>query len=95
MGILPLLLTLAMSQKALFLTAAHGDYKLSERPIPTPAPDQILVQVKSLSLNPVEWKIVDFNYFVKEYPAVLGSDASGDIVEVGEAVQGFSKNDRV
>ena len=34
-------------------------------------------------------------YYCRWYPVVLRSDASSDVVEVGEAAQGLSKNDRV
>jgi len=33
--------------------------------------------------------------FVENYPAVIGSDSSGEVEEVGEGVDNFKKGDRV
>ncbi|KIK58323.1 hypothetical protein GYMLUDRAFT_262623 [Collybiopsis luxurians FD-317 M1] len=88
---------MSQTQKALFFTSAHS-YEISSRPIPKPSPGQILVKVKSISLNPIDWKVQDlpgFDLLIKQYPAVLGHDAAGDIVEIGQDVLGFSENDRV
>ncbi|KIK58336.1 hypothetical protein GYMLUDRAFT_171220 [Collybiopsis luxurians FD-317 M1] len=84
------------TQKAFFLTAAH-EYEISERAIPKPSSDEILVKVKSISLNPIEWKLKDhgFDFLIKEYPAVLGSDVAGDIVQVGKDVGDFKEGDKV
>ncbi|KIK58324.1 hypothetical protein GYMLUDRAFT_262624 [Collybiopsis luxurians FD-317 M1] len=85
------------TQKALFFTSAHS-YEISSRPIPKPSPGHILVKVKSISLNPIDWKVQDlpgFDGLIKQYPVVLGQDAAGDVVGIGEGVLGYSKNDRV
>ncbi|KAF5387572.1 hypothetical protein D9757_006588 [Collybiopsis confluens] len=90
-------LTMAQTQRALFLTSAH-QYEISSRAIPKPSGGQILVKVKSISLNPTDWKVRDLpgmDIMVKKYPIVLGHDAAGDVVELGEGVTRFSKNDRV
>ena len=48
-----------MSQKALFLTKAQGEFtgKFESRAIPTPGPAELLVKIKAAALNPIEWKI--------------------------------------
>ena len=46
-----------MSQRALFLTKVHGDFKVESRAIPKPGPDEVLVRVQATALNPVDWKI--------------------------------------
>ena len=83
-------------QKALFLAEKHGSFVVDTRNIPTLAAGEILVQVKAAALNPVDWKIQRYyDILVKKYPAVLGSDIAGDVVKVGEGVEGFSIGDRV
>jgi NADPH:quinone reductase-like Zn-dependent oxidoreductase len=56
---------------------------------------EIAIQVTATAINPVDWKMRDYNFFIKEYPAVLGSDAAGKVVAVGPEVSGFSVGDRV
>ena len=38
---------------------------------------------------------IDHNFFVEQYPAILGIDASGIVEEVGEGVTTFKKGDEV
>ena len=82
-------------QKALFLETPVGEFRVRTTPIQKPGPGELLVKIHATALNPVDWKIRDHNYFVKEYPAILGTDSAGTVEEVGEGVQGFAKGDRV
>ncbi|KAE9395973.1 GroES-like protein [Gymnopus androsaceus JB14] len=83
-----------MSQKALFLKKALGPFVVASAPIPKPGPGQVSIKVISAALNPVDWKIQAFDFGVK-YPAIIGADIAGDVEEIGEGVQGFSKGDKV
>ncbi|KIK59145.1 hypothetical protein GYMLUDRAFT_44901 [Collybiopsis luxurians FD-317 M1] len=84
------------SQKALLLERRGGAFYEGTRPIPKPGPGELLVKIKAFALNPVDWKIQDLDFpFPKDFPAVLGSDIAGDIVEIGDNVQGWVKGDRV
>jgi NADPH:quinone reductase-like Zn-dependent oxidoreductase len=47
------------------------------------------------ALNPVDWKVQKYGNPITIYPAVIGSDSSGEVVEVGEGVTNFIKGDRV
>jgi len=82
-------------QKALVLDAPKGSFIVSTRTVPRPAAGELLVKVQAVGLNPVDWKIQEYDIVVKEYPAVLGSDVAGDVEEVGEGVQGWKKGDRM
>ena len=53
------------------------------------------LDIHATALNPVDWKIQKLGYFVDKFPAVIGSDSSGEVVEVGEDVTNFTKGDRV
>lgn len=70
------------------------------RDIPKPdiTPEQILVEVHAASVNPIDWKIRDglmAARYGKEFPMVLGLDASGVVAAVGSAVSGFVVGDEV
>ncbi|EJD07075.1 GroES-like protein [Fomitiporia mediterranea MF3/22] len=82
-------------QKALFLEAAQGEFRVRQTSIPKPGPGELLVKIHATALNPVDWKIQAYNYFITEYPAILGTDSAGTVEAVGEGVQNFAKGDRV
>ena len=84
-----------MSQKVLFLEKGKGPFVVADAPIQKPGPGQLSVKVISAALNPVDWKIQAFDFFIQKYPAILGTDISGDVEEVGEGVEGFAKGDKM
>ncbi|TFK52218.1 GroES-like protein [Heliocybe sulcata] len=83
-------------QKALFLQAKQGAFALGTRPVPSPKAGELLVRVEGVGLSPLDWKIQKTGfYYTGTYPAVLGTDVSGTVEEVGEGVTGFAKGDKV
>ncbi|EIW83995.1 GroES-like protein [Coniophora puteana RWD-64-598 SS2] len=60
----------------------------AEVPIPTVGPEDVLVNVKAVSINPVEAKIRAGKWAGGNLPAgsILGFDAAGTIVQVGSSV---------
>ena len=72
-------------QKALFLEAAQGEFRVRQTSIPKPGPGELLVKIHATALNPVDWKIRAYNFFITEYPAVLGTDSAGTVEAVGES----------
>ena len=56
-----------------------------ELPIPVPGPRDLLVQIEAIAVNPVDYK-VRLNVDPAGQPKVLGWDASGTVVAVGEQV---------
>ncbi|KAF5345155.1 hypothetical protein D9758_009642 [Tetrapyrgos nigripes] len=84
-------------QKAFVLDSRKGSFIVTTRPIPKPGSGSLLVKIQATALNPVDWKIQahDLEFLAKEFPAVLGSDAAGDVEEVGEGVEGWKRGDRI
>ncbi|KAI1194368.1 GroES-like protein [Nemania serpens] len=59
-----------------------------ERATPEPGPNDILIEIKAVALNPIDYSQRDFGLPpVSAYPAVLGIDATGIVVKVGSAVK--------
>lgn len=58
----------------------------------------LLVEVHSAGANPIDWKVRE-GYLQQmaplKFPATLGGDFSGIIIEVGAGVSGFKKGDEV
>jgi NADPH:quinone reductase-like Zn-dependent oxidoreductase len=69
-----------------------------ELDMPSPLAGELLVEVRSAGVNPVDWKIRSGLLGAaspSELPAVLGSEVSGVVREVGKDVEGFSVNDEI
>jgi NADPH:quinone reductase-like Zn-dependent oxidoreductase len=85
--------------KASFITAYGGldVIQFGELPDPVQGDAQILVQIKAVSLNPIDYKIRDGNMkFISgfKFPKVLGGDFAGTVLDAGKS--GTYKNgDRV
>ncbi|KPI02471.1 zinc-binding alcohol dehydrogenase family protein [Actinobacteria bacterium OK074] len=65
-----------------------------ELPVPQPGPHDLLVQVEAVAVNPVDYKVRQNNDPGGE-PKVLGWDAAGTVVAVGESVELFKTGDEV
>lgn len=58
-----------------------------ERETPEPGPNEILIQVKALAFNPVDFYQRDYGMPpVPSYPAVFGSDTAGVVAKLGANV---------
>lgn len=62
---------------------------------PTPGPDEVLVEMRAASVNPVDAKFRSGTIPRVTFPAIPGGDGAGVVVEVGEAVEDFEIGDRV
>ncbi|OBT98834.1 hypothetical protein VE01_03434 [Pseudogymnoascus verrucosus] len=75
---------------------AGGDFHLVDTlEEPTPGRNQILVKSLVTAINPVEGFMQGTGQLVTAWPIVLGCDASGTVVEVGEGVTKFKIGDAV
>ncbi|PYI10676.1 GroES-like protein [Aspergillus sclerotiicarbonarius CBS 121057] len=88
-------MSLPTTFKAAVVPEPHGQHTIAERSLPSLDPSQVAIKVTATAVNPVDWKIRDYNVFLKEYPAVLGSDAAGEIVATGSDVKSHAVGDRV
>jgi len=80
------------------ITAKNARFEVGPAPYTSPGDDQIVVRNHAVAINPLDWIIQvegRFTYPWLNYPAVLGSDVAGEVVEVGKAVTRFRAGDRV
>jgi NADPH:quinone reductase-like Zn-dependent oxidoreductase len=67
---------------------------LTETDRPTPGATEILVEVRAAGVNPIDWKIRQFGYWLTP-PFVLGWDVSGVVAAVGPGETRFTVGDEV
>ena len=73
-------------------------FKIEEVEKPKIKPDQLLVKVKTVGINPIDWKQRNGNHrFVlgAPFPIVLGYDVCGEVVEIGNQGYKFKVGDEV
>lgn len=83
------------SNQAAWLDGKGSRLRVGDAPIPKPTPDNVIIKNHAIAINPVDWKIQDYGFFVQSWPFILGTDVAGEVVEVGENVKKFKKGDRV
>ncbi|KAJ9639472.1 hypothetical protein H2201_002869 [Coniosporium apollinis] len=84
------------NNKAAWITAPKAKpLKVDTGPDAKPGPEEILVKNAAVAVNPVDWKIQDTGFYVKNYPNILGTDVAGEVLEVGSNVTRIKKGDRV
>ena len=72
--------------------------KFKKVPKPQVSDNEILIAVKAVALNPIDYKIVKGNLkelLSLDLPASIGYDVSGEIVEAGSAVKDLKVGDAV
>jgi len=83
------------------LLHGYGDVsQLSYEDVPEPlaAAGEVLVKTIAVSINPIDWKLRrgDLKEMMPlEFPTILGRDLSGEVVALGEGVDGLKVGERV
>lgn len=73
-------------------------FELKDITKPKINPDQLLINVKSSSINPIDWKQRNGNHKLvlgSPFPIVLGYDVSGEVAETGSEITKFKTGDQV
>jgi NADPH:quinone reductase-like Zn-dependent oxidoreductase len=84
--------------RALHVPTAGAHPVLGDLPIPEVPPGQVLIKVKAAGLNPFDNMIAAgmlAGMVPHEYPLVLGRDAAGIVVAVGDDVEGVTPGQEV
>jgi NADPH:quinone reductase-like Zn-dependent oxidoreductase len=83
---------------ALWLAKRGAKLTVGPAPYTSPAANEVVVRVRAVAVNPVD-AIPGFFYRLVvpwlRFPAVIGSDIAGEVVEVGDGVARLSPGDRV
>ncbi|WP_030903509.1 zinc-binding alcohol dehydrogenase family protein [Streptomyces sp. NRRL F-5126] len=83
---------------ALWLPKRGARFEVGPAPRTSPAANEVVVRVRAIAVNPVDG-LPGFLYRVVlpwlTFPAVVGSDVAGEVVEVGSGVTRLRPGDRV
>lgn len=87
--------------KAIILTEPGGveNLQLTEIAQPVPAKGEVLIKVKAISINPVDWKTRKgtgvYGRLKEQNPLIIGWDVSGIVESVGDDIVEFKAGDEV
>lgn len=94
-----------LKEEGVYMKAAYikkygskEEMHLGDFPNPVIKDNQVLIQVKAASVNPIDFKVKSGALkFLRQYsfPLILGHDLSGEVIEVGAKVTKFKKGDLV
>jgi 2-desacetyl-2-hydroxyethyl bacteriochlorophyllide A dehydrogenase len=88
-------MNMGIKMKAMVLRARGQPPQLEDVEIPTPGPDEVLVQVMACSCDITDWKIIDGVAYVPKLPIILGHETAGVVARVGANVTEWKPGDRV
>lgn len=83
---------------AAWLTGRYAGLTVGPAPYTAPGATDVVIRNRALAVNPldtIKQSTGDFMYRWLPYPAVLGEDVAGEVVEIGSAVTRFRVGDRV
>lgn len=80
---------------AAVLLSADTDLIIQPFPYPIIEHGSVIIKTRAVALNPIDWKLQREPPFPVPYPVVLGGDVAGEVVEVGDGVEGVRVGDRV
>jgi NADPH:quinone reductase-like Zn-dependent oxidoreductase len=80
---------------AWILSPKAHPFVVKEAPTWKPSAGEILVKNHAVAINPVDGSIQTAAWWPLNYPAMLGQDIAGEVVEVGAQVTRFKPGDRV
>ena len=80
--------------KALVLKE-YGKFSYEDAPMPEMKDDEVLIRVRAASICGSDVHGMDGSTGRREPPVIMGHECAGTIEDIGSAVKGFSKGDRV
>lgn len=84
------------TNKAAWLrTKQSYPYTVDGAPMPTAEPDQVVVRVRAVAINPADYAVQALGVVYENYPVVAGCDGAGEIVDIGSDVKDLKVGDRV
>ncbi|KAM0469468.1 hypothetical protein ACHAPX_010489 [Trichoderma viride] len=78
------------------LDKQHPVNAVKTAPYTAASDNEIVITVKAIAINPVDVKIQQMGISITDYPAILGCDVAGEVIEIGSSLAEIYKvGDRV
>ncbi len=87
--------TVPTKQTALVVPTAQAPFEVQEIDVVKPSAGEVLVRAESIGLNPADWLIQEYDPFKSTYPLILGCEAAGTVVQLGEGVTSLAVGDKM
>jgi alcohol dehydrogenase, propanol-preferring len=81
--------------RAMVLHRAGEPLREEEVPVPAAGPGQLLLRVRACAVCRTDLHVVDGELPEPKLPLIPGHEIVGEVVEIGEGVEGFAAGDRV
>ncbi|MFD4192477.1 alcohol dehydrogenase catalytic domain-containing protein [Amycolatopsis thermoflava] len=81
--------------KAVVVSEVKGKWELQDRDMPQVGPDDVLVRIRACGICGTDQWITQGVLAFRDFPLVLGHEAAGEVVAVGEGVTKRKVGDRV
>ncbi|MDT3378169.1 hypothetical protein RNI52_12645 [Labrys neptuniae] len=89
------MMTETVTNQAAWQKAPGQPLRIGVTALPHLAANEILIRNAAIAINPLDWILQDVALLPwLDYPAILGSDVSGEVAAVGGAVQGRRSSHR-
>jgi NADPH:quinone reductase-like Zn-dependent oxidoreductase len=88
---------MSFQNRASWLTAKQSPVNVvSEAPYTSPIANELVIKTKAIALNPADVGVQALGILLNEYPAILGCDVAGEVVEVDPSLaDSYKVGDRV
>lgn len=86
------------TNRAFWLPKKQGDFEIGPAPYTSPEKGKLIIKNHALAINLVDNGMKEAGGMIApwlKYPAIVGSDVSGEVVEIGPGVTRFNVGDRV
>lgn len=67
--------------------------RITDIPVPSPGPDEIMIKVRAAAINPVDWKTRNGSLRLltgSRFPMILGRECAGEVFKTGAGVKKFT-----
>lgn len=88
-------ISISKTNRAL-IVASKGTYAFTDHNFPTLAHDkEVIISNRATGLNPIDYKSVDYNFCLPEFPWITGREMAGVVEAVGAGVSNVKVGDHV